>query len=162
MTAHAQVALGPRDVHSLFFITRSNNRNEVHYGVRLREGCVPASDSPIFAYWRLREETPEQLSPLLEREEAAYGIAPAQHVLTRRGLTRVSFQLNAFPDRPLVATIKPTGRTCSANVVAQVADRAAILDHIHIELGFLWSIQRIVLEATDVTGQAKLQEVIEP
>ena len=134
----------------------------MHYGVRLRDACAPASDSPIFAYWRMREEQPEQLSPLLEREEAAYGVAPEQHVLTRRGLTRVTFHLNAFPDRPLVATIKPTGGTCAANVVAQVAGRAATLDHIHIELGFLWSIQRIVLEATEVAGRAKLEEVIEP
>jgi len=69
-----------RGVRSVFFVAKSENRNEVHYGVALDSACVPAGSSPVFAYWRMRERSPLATEPLLAREVSAYGIAEPQRV----------------------------------------------------------------------------------
>jgi hypothetical protein len=52
------VAVATRAVQSIFFIAKSENKNQVHYGIRLDEACSPAGDSPMFAYWRMLERGP--------------------------------------------------------------------------------------------------------
>ena len=53
----AELAVGSRGTESTFFISRSENRNQVHYGVRVGEDCRPVGTSPdlrITYSWRWR------------------------------------------------------------------------------------------------------------
>ena len=61
---------------SVFFITKSENANQVHYGVHLDSQCNIAGAQPVYAYWRMREGggTP-QVEGLLRREQSSNGIS---------------------------------------------------------------------------------------
>jgi Domain of unknown function (DUF4833) len=48
----SSVDFGEHDVRSVFPIEKSQNRNQVHYGVHLSEACVPPRDAPVYVYWR--------------------------------------------------------------------------------------------------------------
>ncbi|HTB75350.1 MAG TPA: hypothetical protein VK762_19000, partial [Polyangiaceae bacterium] len=37
-----------RGVRSVFFVAKSENRNEVHYGIALDPACGPVGASPVF------------------------------------------------------------------------------------------------------------------
>ena len=46
------IVFGPRDVETVFFVTKSSDRNRVDYGIRLSERCAPVNDDAMFPYWR--------------------------------------------------------------------------------------------------------------
>jgi hypothetical protein len=61
-TADDIVQFAPPDVRSVFFIAKSQNRNQVHYGIRLDRECNPIGTRPVFAYWRMFENQGEGAS----------------------------------------------------------------------------------------------------
>jgi hypothetical protein len=158
--AQAVDPLARWDIPSLFHISKSQNRNQVHYGLHLGAGCVPRGVSPVFAYWRELEIGTNATSPLLDYEQAAYGIAPDQRVSRARGKVLVHFVLRAFPDRALVAVPRVTRAGCSAIVRTQISHVEATLERIHLELGFLWSIQSLTIEGRALDDGVPLREVI--
>jgi hypothetical protein len=157
--AQSAVVFAASDVRSMFHISKSQNRNQVHYGLRLNAQCVPTSASPVFAYWRELEQGPDHLSELLDREQTPYGVAPGQVVSMRRGKARVEFRLRPFPDRALVASPRSRARGCAASVVTNVAGRPAVLESIHVAIGFLWQVESITITA-HTTANEVLREVL--
>lgn len=157
--AQGTITFAASDVRSMFHISKSQNQNEVHYGLRLNAACIPVGESPVFAYWRELEEGPDRISELLDREQAPYGVAPGQVVATTRGKPHVDFRLRPFPERSLIALPKRQGRRCVASVITNIADRPAVLESIHVALGFLWQVDSLTItgHATDGTP---LREVI--
>src|SRR5690606_5583750 len=91
------VPFGPKDVRSVAYVAKSENKNEVHYAVALDDRCMPAGPAPVFGYWRNRERGLPPEEPLLSREQRAYGIA-SQSVEKNR----VTIRLRALPDREIV------------------------------------------------------------
>src|SRR5437660_6247311 len=89
-----------RTVPSVFFIAKSENKNQVHYGIHLDEACTPAGGAPVFAYWRMLERGPFETEPVLPREVPAYGFVQST-VLRDRPAGRVFVTLNALPKRPI-------------------------------------------------------------
>ena len=82
------------EIASVFFVAKSENRNQVHYGVRLDSRCVPVGDRPVFAYWRMFERGPGATEALLPIEVGAYGVVE-QHVVSQGvagGSVRVSMR----------------------------------------------------------------------
>lgn len=159
--AQELASLSRWDVPSLFHISKSENRNQVHYGLHLTAGCVPRGPSPVFAYWRELDIDDQATSPLLDYEQAAYGIAQDQRVSREAGKYQVHFVLRAFPDRPLVAVARVARGGCSAVVRTQITKVTALLERIHLQLGFLWSIQSLSIEGRALDGGAPVREVIE-
>src|ERR1700722_3637008 len=95
-------AAAPHDAAALFFVSKSENRNQVAYEVRLDESCRLVGDAPVFAYWRMLELGPTRTEPLLPIEAPAYGIA-RQEVLERGSLGgAVRIALRALPDREIL------------------------------------------------------------
>src|SRR5215471_13225370 len=78
-TGNGSFAPAPGDIPSVFFIAKSQNRNQVHYGIRLDRSCRPSGERPVFAYWRMLENHGE-LEPLLPVETTAYGLLDEQTV----------------------------------------------------------------------------------
>lgn len=147
LPAHASSArLGPWDVDSLFFISKSENHNQVHYGVRLDAACKPVGPRPVFAYWRMLEEGPTATAPLLDREQAAYGLDEAQVVFGSATSPRVRIRLRSFPDRPIVVRPELRGDHCVASVVCDIRGEAARLERIHVVIGMFWSVRSVTLE----------------
>src|SRR5689334_14951358 len=53
-----EVAFGAHDVPTVFFISKSDDRNRVDYGIRLDASCAPLNDDAMFLYWRVFEGAP--------------------------------------------------------------------------------------------------------
>ena len=68
---------GPNDVATVFFFSKSDDRNRVDYGLRLDATCMPVGEEPLFPYWREFESEPPGLKThsLKFFEYAGYGVS---------------------------------------------------------------------------------------
>ncbi len=134
----APLVFGPRDVTSLFSISKSENKNEVVYAIHLDAQCSPVGDAPVFAFWRMHEKGPNVIEPLLPREERAYGIE-SQRVLSRgESGGRVEVTLRAVSSRPLVVETRAgTEGRCDAWPTLAISGEPAYLYNIYVKLGAL-------------------------
>ena len=142
------VARADGTLTSVLFVSKSENKNQVHYGVHLDDRCEFTSGAPVFAYWRMLERGPNATEPLLPREQRGYGIAK-QEV---HGDT-VRFMLRALPARPITIYVSRTpDGTCTARAETTIAGVVARLFNVHIALGFL-RIDHLLLTGWAATGQ---------
>jgi len=153
---------GSRELPSAFFISKSENRNEVHFAVSIDERCVPVGAAPVRPYWLDREKGVGVTSPLLPREEPAYGIA-SQTVVSReatRGTIRLS--LRALPQRSLeILTARAVDGTCQAWTHTAIAGERAQLFNVHATLKFL-GIESILLTGWATSDKRVIRETIKP
>lgn len=150
------------DVPAVFVITKSENRNEVRYGLRLDASCRPEGDAPVVAYWQDLEKGPSRRSPLLDHEGPAYGIAK-QRVLkpARKGeVAALSVVLRAVTERPLTLHVtRDADGGCRAHAELRIAGKRAVLERVHAEVGFL-SVKSLTLEGRDARTGAALRETL--
>lgn len=127
---------------SLFSISKSENKNQVQYAVQTNPNCAPASTAPVFAYWRMLEQGPNRVAPLLPREQEAYGIA-SQSVDTKG---RVRVVLRAVPSRPIVVE---TGRaddgSCRALANMPIKGSPAYLFDVYLKLKWPAAVEYLLL-----------------
>lgn len=150
-----------RSVRSVFFVAKSENRNEVHYGILLDATCAPAGATPVFAYWRMRERGPLATEPLLSREVAAYGVAEPQRVERTDGGGRVVFRLNALPRRPIAIDTSTDGPTCAATARANIGGTAASLTSVFVQLRWPFGVDYMVLSGRTGTDGRVVRERLE-
>ncbi|HEY2370432.1 MAG TPA: DUF4833 domain-containing protein [Polyangiaceae bacterium] len=125
-------ASSDKTIPSALFVSKSENKNQVHYGVRVDERCAFTSPNPVFPYWKMLERGPDATEPLLSREESAYGIAH-QHV----NGDSVTVTLRALPARPITIRIARTDSGCVASAETTIDGQSARLFNVHVALGFL-------------------------
>jgi hypothetical protein len=138
------VAAASHVVQSVFFVAKSENKNQVHYGIRLDEACVPAGESPVFAYWRMLEHGPLSTEPLLVREVPAYGLQK-QHVMRDERGGRVFTTLNALPKRMIVIESAPDERTCMVRAKTIIDGIPASLASVFVQLRWPFGVDHLVL-----------------
>ncbi len=132
----------------MLFVSKSENKNQVHYGVHLDDSCAFTSSAPVFAYWRMLERGPNVTEPLLDREQRGYGVA-RQEV---RGDT-VRITLRALPKRPITIHVsRAADGTCVARTETVIAGVLARLFNVHIALGLL-SVDHLLLTGWAASGQ---------
>jgi hypothetical protein len=143
---------------SVFYIAKSENRNQVHYAVRVDARCVPRGEQPVYGYWRNYEQGPTARSPLLSIEEPAYGLAaPQQRQRTAHGGS-VRFALRAFPERTIVVDTFATPDGCRALAATRVHGEVAQLRSIYVQLGLLFAVERVLVHAERLSDGAQLVE----
>jgi hypothetical protein len=161
---------GSRDVQSVFFIAKSENKNQVHYGIRLDGACSPVGRSPVFAYWRMLERGPFATEPLLGHETPAYGFA-GQHVVTRdeanfvprRGEGgRVRVTLHALAERPILVESSADGDACVASARMIIGGVPASLKSVFVQLRWPFGVDSLVLWGRAVDDGRLLREKVEP
>jgi hypothetical protein len=151
-----------RDVASVFFVAKSENRNQVHYGVHLDPSCAPAGRSPVFAYWRMFENGPLATEPLLQREVRAYGFVE-QRVLAREpGAGRVAVTLQALPGRPIVIASTAAGAACLASATTNIGGVPAFLTSVYAKLSWPFGIESLTLSGRGVADGRELHERVRP
>lgn len=127
---------------SLFTISKSENKNQVQYAVRTDSHCAPASAAPVFAYWRMLEQGPTRVAPLLPREERAYGIASQS--VDDKG--RIRLVLRAVPNRAIVVE---TGRaedgSCQALANMPINGSPAYLFDVYVKLKWPATVEYLLL-----------------
>jgi hypothetical protein len=159
----AEPAATSKSIGSLFFIAKSENRNEVHYGVTLDAACAPVGAAPVFAYWRMRERGPLATEPLLSREVPVYGIVDPQRVeRTERG-GRTVLRLRALPNRPIAVDAAAEGKGCTATARAMIGGVAADLTSVFVQLRWPFGIDGIVMSGrADGDGHAVRERLEAP
>jgi hypothetical protein len=145
-------------VQSVFHIEKSENRNQVHYAVRVDAGCHPQGARPVFGYWRDFEVGPRATSVLLDREQVAYGLTPPRYVRSTPEGGQIRVSLRGFPARPLTIDTFRQGTLCAARAVTTIANEAAVLDSIYVKIGFLFSVDYAILRGLRLVDGSAVQE----
>ena len=122
-----------REIPSAFVVSKTENRNQVHYAVRVDEACRPATAVPVRAYWLMLEKGPSVTEPLLDREQAAYGI-----LYQRPEESAVRIAIRSLPSRDIVIQTwrAPEGQ-CLSSAITTIAGARARLFNVHVAVGGL-------------------------
>lgn len=125
--------LAALDIASVMFVSKSENKNQVHYGIHLDAACHPEGAAPVYAYWRMLEKGPNVTEPLLAREERGYGVG---HQDVQGDTVRVT--IRGLPHRPITIRVRrePSG-ACTATAQMTIDGLLARLFNVHLFLGFL-------------------------
>jgi hypothetical protein len=149
-------------VPTVFFVAKSENKNQVHYGIHLDEQCAPVGDTPVYAYWRMLEHGPTSVEPLLSREVRAYGIAE-QRVLERGPLmARTRVTLEALRSRPIIVESYSDGSRCVARAVLPVTGAPAVLGNVFVQLRWPFGVAFLLLSGHALEGGGVVREQVEP
>ncbi|MBW4578149.1 MAG: DUF4833 domain-containing protein [Tildeniella nuda ZEHNDER 1965/U140] len=119
-----------KDVSSLFYVSKSDNRNQAHYGVQLNQKCLPTNSRPVYAYWRMANGKTEEL---LSIEEPAYGIASQSVSGNNTNLILNGFQ-NRGIQRMIALTASGSNGRCQAKAYTNINGVRKELSYIHIDL----------------------------
>ncbi len=153
------LTFGPHDVTSLFSISKSENKNQVIFALHLDDHCSPVGTAPVFAFWRMYEKGPTFIEPLLDREQAAYGIA------TERVLSRgpdggsVDITLRAMPTRHILVKSQRQNASCVAWSSLPIAGTPANLYDIYVKLKVL-GVDYIQLSGWTLDGTRVVHETV--
>lgn len=116
------------ELPSALVITKSSNRNEVHYAALVDESCPPAGPSPVRPYWRMLERGPLATEPLLESEQHRLGVE-RQEVIG----DRIQFALRGMPTRPItVRTWRASDGRCTSSAEMTIAGVPARLAGVYV------------------------------
>ncbi|NMF66845.1 hypothetical protein DP115_30510 [Brasilonema octagenarum UFV-OR1] len=118
-------------LNSIFFITKSDNGNQVHYGVQTNADCSLKTSKPVYPYWKLESG---RLERLLAMEVPAFGIA-SQSVSGNE----VVMEVNGFKARGISKpiTIRSTrlkSQECQISAFTKINGEATQLLQVHIDL----------------------------
>jgi hypothetical protein len=139
-------------IRSVFFVAKSENKNQVHYGIRVDDTCTPAGSASAFAYWRMLERGPFATEPLLARVVPAYGVAAQRSSPREGGGGRVVLTLNALPKRTIVIDTVGRGPMCTASAGAVIGGVAAALTNIFVQLRWPFGVEYIVISGRSADG----------
>lgn len=121
-------------IESVFFVAKNENRNQVHYGVRVDDTCAPFGDAPVFSEWRMLERGPNAREPMLSREQRVYGLG-SQTAIRRADGGSVVTTLRAVSSRPLtIETSRNTRGVCVAKAVTRIDGASATLTSVFVVL----------------------------
>ncbi len=150
-----------RGVDSAFFISRSENRNQVHYGVRVGEDCRPQGTSPMHAYWRMLEKGAAETEPLLGIEGPAYGLADTQEVASSPAGWRIRVRLRAYSERPIEVAVTRENGVCTTRAWMMLNGALCQLDHIYVRTQWPIGVDYIRLTGVAPDGRT-VTELIRP
>jgi hypothetical protein len=128
----------PNDVRSVFLIGKSDDRDEVHYGIHLDKDCVPVGEQPVYAYWLQVEKGPNITEDLNLLDRSVYGVKGQS--VTRRSTdeSKVLMTVKAAPDRTVAIVLHKQDGKCIADPIATINSAPARLDRVFIHIaGFL-------------------------
>ncbi|HEV8549908.1 MAG TPA: DUF4833 domain-containing protein, partial [Polyangiaceae bacterium] len=146
----AYPVFGANDVPTVFFISKSDDRNRVDYWMRLDAHCQPVNDDALTPYWREFEKAPPVVTHsigLLDR--MAYGIA-AQRVASRTATSSdYAVRLKAV-GRPIgITTHRDAKGKCVSVARTTIAGTTAELLSIHVKLSGPLSVDYIDIKGRD-------------
>jgi hypothetical protein len=157
----AAKALPSAPAESVFHIAKSENRNQVHYAVSVDERCRPRGHAPVRGYWREYEEGPTVIEALREHQHRAYGLTKPTAVTSGEYGGDIRISLRALPERTLLITTFREGGGCRARAFTRIDGQPALLTSIYVEIGFLYSVDHIILRGLRVADGTPIHERID-
>jgi Domain of unknown function (DUF4833) len=151
--AAEEVPMGPNDVPTVFFISKSDDHNRVDYGIRLDASCAPINDAAVFPYWREFEKAPPVRTHAIGALEVpAYGIAEQRLVQKAPDGAVYTVKLRALPRVITLTTSRGPDGKCVAVARTLVGGRHAVLLSAYVKLGGAFSIEYVDLHGTKPDG----------
>jgi hypothetical protein len=144
----------------LFFVAKSQNKNQVHYGIHLDEACVPVGAAPVFAYWRMLERGPSATEPLLAREARAYGFADQRVIARDEHGGRVRVTLAALPARPILVQSWLGSATCVASATMPITGVPATLASVFVQLRWPLGVDHLLISGRALADGRVLREKV--
>lgn len=149
----ASAADAPLSSQSAFFLTRSENRNQVHYALRLDEACRPVGPRPVQVYWRMLERGPSEVEELLGVEQPVYGLEDPQTVEATEEGWRVQVRLRAFPSRPVAITTARVDGKCQVQAWTKMGSNVCRLEHVFVKTSWPFSVDFVRLDGVGPDGK---------
>jgi hypothetical protein len=119
----------PYELPSVMVVSKSSNRNEVHYAASVDENCSPTTKTPVHPYWLMLERGPGVTEPLTRNEAHVLGIG-TQEV---SGDT-IRFVVSGLPLRTFVAhTGRGADGVCTSWVDTTIAGAEARLLGVYVK-----------------------------
>lgn len=148
---------GPHDVATVFFFSKSDDKNRVDYGLRLDEKCQPAGGEPLFPYWREFEPPADpagtKTHSLKFYEYAGYGVSE-QTVKKLDGKAEMAVKLKAFPREIVITIERSTEGKCVVTPRAVIAATPNVeLVSAFIKLKSGWSVEYVEVKGRDSKGR---------
>lgn len=122
------------NIPSMFFVASNNNKNQVHYGMKLNQDCSPKGTKPVFAYWRMKNGSTKNL---LEEQRPAFDIA-TQSVSG----DKVNISLRVFESRGMkkpitIQTLRANDGICRTKALMVINAKPAELSNFYLSLAHL-------------------------
>lgn len=152
----------PREGAPLFSISKSENKNQVAFAVRLDAECRPLGEAPVYAYWRMLERSPAAVEPLLPVEQGAYGIGHQRVVERGESGGAVRFALRALPDRGIVVHTAHQGSMCAAAASTRIADIPARLFNVHARIAWPFGVDSLLITGWAESDGRVVRETMRP
>jgi hypothetical protein len=149
-------------VASAFFIAKSENKNQVHYGVHVDSTCRPVGTAPVFAYWRMLEHGPAATEPLLSREVPAYGLADQHVVEVGPDGGRATVRLRALGNRSIEVVTSSRDGACVATATTTINGQPAALSNVYAQLKWPWGVDYLLLSGRALSDGHPVRERLEP
>jgi uncharacterized protein DUF4833 len=149
----------PFDVRTVFYISKSDDRNRVDYGIHLDDHCAPYKDEAVFQYWREFENSPPvRIHTFGLFDYIAYGISEQRTIRkTATGALHV-IKLRQFGKAPIsIITRKEADGHCSSQARMIINGKDTELTYVYVKLargGFAPSVDYVDVHGKDCdTGQ---------
>jgi hypothetical protein len=146
---------GKHDIQTLFAIGKNLDRNEVQYGIRLDQNCVPYGDAPVYAYWRQYEEGPTVTEDLNMLDRTVYGIKSQAVVKRSPDESKVLMTIKATDRTIAVVTHNRNGK-CVADPIALINGSPARLERVFVHVKSWLNVDWI-----EIKGSANGQTIVE-
>ena len=154
------VTFGPYDVHSAFYVSKSENQNQVHYGVRVDAACRPQK-KPVFGYWRRLRKGQRVDEPLVGAGRHVYGPSDEQQVTAGERGGAVRMFVKAAKQVPISIQIEKTESGCKATTTTNIKGAPARLSYAFLQLTrFGLGVKYVELVGTRLSDGAEVKEQI--
>lgn len=141
-------SFGPYDLRSTFYVGKSENQNQVHYGLRLDAQCRPVGKRPVFAYWQRLKSGKRVDGELDGLGSNVYGASEEQKVVATSAGSRVEIFVKALKKVRITIEVQKGPSACQAVAYTTILGQRARLSHAFIQLGMLGVLPKYV----DVVG----------
>lgn len=146
------------DIRTLFFIGKSDDRDEVHYGIHLDKDCMPIGNEPVYVYWQQIEQGPNVTEDLNFLDRTVYGVKSQSVTKRSPEESRVVMTLRATSDRSITVVTKKQEGQCVADSIAMIGGVPARLDRVFVHVAGWLSVDWIDIKGT-VSGRPIVERV---
>lgn len=151
--------VGPHDVATIFYVSKSDDRNRVDYGVHLDARCRPVGEEPVFAYWHRFEPGEPRFGDLNFFDEQAYGITSQRVASSNGGGTWIEIETRAAPGERLLVLVTRArdGEGCVARLRMRLSGRHAWVERAHVQLAGPMQVESITFYGTEVGSGTRIR-----
>lgn len=158
---------GSNDLPTTFYISKSDDKNRVDYGIRLDGRCAPIKDEAVWPYWRVFENAPPiRMQSLSTFDFIPYGISEQRSIRkTLNGGVHL-MKLRQFDKTQIaIVTKKEADGKCSSQVRAIINGKESELTYIYVKLargGLTPSVDYVDVHGKDLDTGAEITERKKP